>query len=215
MKRVLLADDHTLMLEGLISILEQDYEIVGTAENGRVLVEKAQVLKPDLVLLDVSMPELNGIEAARRIAKLLPASKLVFVTQQLNPEYVRAALEAGAMAYVAKQSAGNELREAVRLALAGRFYVTPLVASKEPTATPIRGWAKNPASLFGAALTPRQREVLQLIAEGTTAKEISAALSISVKTVEFHRTALMNELGLRTTAELTRYAIRQRIVTDE
>lgn len=214
MKRVLLADDHTLMLEGLVSILEQDYEIVGTAENGRVLVEKAQLLKPDLVLLDVSMPELNGIEAARRIAKLLPASKMIFVTQQLKPEYVRAALEAGAMAYVAKQSAGSELREAVRLALAGRFYVTSLVASKEPTAIPIRGWANNPALLFGAALTPRQRDVLQLIAEGKTAKEISAALSISVKTVEFHRSALMNELGLRTTAELTRYAIRQGIVTD-
>lgn len=214
MKRVLLADDHTLMLEGLISILEQDYEIVGTAENGRVLVEKAELLKPDLVLLDVSMPELNGIEGARRIAKLLPASKLVFVTQQLKPEYVRAALEAGAMAYVAKQSAGNELREAVRLALAGRFYVTSLVASKEPTAIPIRGWKNNPASLFGAALTPRQRDVLQLIAEGKTAKEISTALSISVKTVDFHRTALMNELGLRTTAELTRYAITQGIVAD-
>ena len=214
MKRVLLADDHTLMLEGLIGILKQDFEIVGTAENGRVLVEKAVLLKPDLVLLDVSMPELNGIEAARRIVKLLPTCRMVFVTQQLRPEYVRAGLEAGAMAYVAKQSAGSELREAVRLALAGRYYVTSLVASKEPTATPVRGWKTNPASLFGASLTARQREVLQLVAEGKTAKEISTSLNISAKTVEFHRNALMNVLGVRTTAELTRYAITQGIVVD-
>jgi DNA-binding NarL/FixJ family response regulator len=213
-KRVLLADDHTLMLEGLIGILEQDYEIAGTAENGRALVEQAELLRPDLVLLDVSMPELNGIEAARRISRLLPNCTLVFVTQQLKPEYVRAALDAGAVAYVAKQSAGSELREALRLALTGRFYVTPLIASREPTATPVRGWKNNPASLFGARLTPRQRDVLQLIAEGKTAKEISAALNISVKTVEFHRNSLMNELGVRTTAELTRYAITQGIVTD-
>ena len=214
MKRVLLADDHNLMLEGLIGILKQDYDIVGTAENGRTLVEQAVLLKPDVVLLDVSMPELNGIEAAGRISKLLPACRLVFVTQQLKPEYVRAALEAGAMAYVAKQSAGSELREAVRLALAGRYYVSSLVAPREPTATPVQGWKSNPASLFGARLTSRQRDVLQLVAEGKTAKEVSASLNISVKTVDYHRNALMNVLGVRTTAELTRYAISQGIVAD-
>jgi DNA-binding NarL/FixJ family response regulator len=214
MKRILLADDHNLMLEGLIGILKQEFEIVGTAENGRALVDQAVLLKPDVVLLDVSMPELNGIEAAGRISKLLPACRMVFVTQQLKPEYVRAALEAGAMAYVAKQSAGSELREAIRLALAGRYYVSTLVTPKEPTATPVHGWTRNPASLFGARLTPRQRDVLQLVAEGKTAKEVSASLNISVKTVDFHRNALMNVLGVRTTAELTRYAISQGIVAD-
>lgn len=214
MKRILLADDHNLMLEGLIGILKQDFEIVGTSQNGRDLVEKAVLLKPDVVLLDVSMPELNGMEAAARISKLLPACRLVFVTQQLRTEYVRSALDAGAVAYVAKQSAGSELLKAVRLALAGRYYVTPLVAPHEPSATPERGWSNNPASLFGARLTPRQRDVLQLVAEGKTAKEISSSLNISVKTVDFHRNALMNALGLRTTAELTRYAIVQGIVAD-
>lgn len=214
MKRVLLADDHTLMLEGLIGVLKQHYEIAGTAENGRILLEKAEHLRPDIILLDVSMPELNGIEAARRITETLPTGKLTFVTQQLNPEYVRAAFEAGAMAYVAKQSAGSELLEALRLAEAGRYYVTPLVSTKEPYMQPAPGSRTNPASLFGARLTPRQREVLQLIAEGKTAKEISAVLHISAKTVEFHRNCIMNELGLRTTAELTRYAIAQGMVSD-
>lgn len=214
MKRLLLADDHTLMLEGLIGVLKHHYEIVGTAENGRVLLEEAERLRPDIILLDVSMPELNGIEAARRIREQFPATKLIFVTQQLNPEYVRAAFEAGAMAYVAKQSAGTELLDAIRLVEAGRYYATPLVATKEPHVTSLRGTTKNPASLFGARLTPRQREVLQLIAEGRTAKEISAALNISTKTVEFHRNSIMNELSLRTTAELTRYAITQGIVAD-
>ena len=214
MKRVLLADDHTLMLEGLIGVLKQHYEIVGTAADGRSLIEQAVRLQPDLILLDVSMPGLNGIEAARKLHEQVPSAKMVFVTQQLNPEYVRAAFEAGAMAYVAKQSAATELLEAVRLAAAGRYYATPLVATKEPHLAPVRGTKTNPAALFGATLTPRQREVLQLIAEGKTAKEISAALHISAKTVEFHRNAIMNALSLRTTAELTRYAITQGIVTD-
>ena len=214
MKRVLLADDHCLMLEGLIGILKHEYEIAGTAENGRVLLEQARHLKPDLVLLDVSMPELNGIEAARKLQEIAPEAKVVFVTQQLNPEYVRAAFQAGAMAYVAKQSAGRELLEALKLALEGRYYVTPLVSPREGHAAPLRGARTNPAPLFGARLTPRQREVLQLIAEGKSGKEISAALNISVKTVEFHRNAIVKALSLRTTAELTRYAIAQGIVAD-
>lgn len=214
MKRVLLADDHTLMLEGLIGVLRPHYEIVGTAENGRILLQEAKRLKPDIILLDVSMPELNGIEAARRLKEELPGARLVFVTQQLRPEYVHAALEAGALAYVAKQSAGRELLEALRMAEAGGYYVTPLVPTKDPHLCAVPGAKTNPASLFGTRLTARQREVLQLIAEGKTAKEISAILHISPKTVEFHRNAIMNELALRTTAELTRYAVTQGIVAD-
>jgi DNA-binding NarL/FixJ family response regulator len=213
-KRVLLADDHTLMLDGLIGILKREYEIAGTAENGRVLLEQARRVKPDLILLDVSMPELNGIETARKLQETAPEAKVVFVTQQLNPEYVRAAFQAGAMAYVAKQSAGSELLEALRLAMAGRYYVTPLVSPRDAQGLPTRAAKGNPGSLFGARLTPRQREVLQLIAEGKSGKEISIALNISVKTVEFHRNAIANALSLRTTAELTRYAIAQGIVAD-
>src|SRR5690242_6051428 len=143
MKRVLLADDHTLMLEGLIGILHDDYEIVGTAENGRALLRVAERLQPDLILLDISMPELNGIEAARRMCDLLPKSKLIFLTQQLKPEYVRAALEIGVMAYVAKQSASDDLKEAIRLAELGRYYVTPLVACKDQYQTPAHAWRSN------------------------------------------------------------------------
>lgn len=214
MKRVLLADDHTLMLEGLIRILRHEYEIAGTAENGRALLEQARRVKPDLILLDVSMPELNGIETARKLQEMVPEAKVVFVTQQLNPEYVRAAFQAGAVAYVSKQSAGSELLDALRMAMAGRYYVTPLVSPREPHDLTLRNSRANPGALFGARLTPRQREVLQLIAEGKSAKEISSALNISVKTVEFHRNAIANALSLRTTAELTRYAITQGIVAD-
>lgn len=214
MKRILLADDHVLMLEGLIGLLKRDYEIAGTAQNGRELLDLAERLHPDIVLLDVSMPELNGIEAARRIRAALPHIKIVFVTQQLNPEYCQAALQAGAIGYVAKQSAGSELLNALRLAEQGRSYVTPLIPSKTQCVQSDPGRRGSPAALFGGRLTPRQREVLQLIAEGRSGKEIAAELSISAKTVEFHRNAIMDELSMRTTAELTRYAIAQGIVSD-
>ncbi len=214
MKRVLLADDHSLMLEGLAGLLRTEFEIAGSVSNGRAVVEEAERLKPDLVVLDISMPELNGMEAARRIRRQVPSAKLVFVTQQLDPAYVRAAFEVGAMGYVAKQSAANELRHALRLALVGRFYVTPLVQSRDPHLTSTRSDRLNPGAMFGRQLTVRQRETLQLIAEGKSAKEIASALNISVKTVEFHRNALMNELGIRTTAELTRYALSHGIVGD-
>lgn len=211
MKRLLLADDHGLMLEGLSRLLSGEFDIVGTATNGRTLVAEAERLRPDVVVLDIGMPELNGIEAARRVNKSMPHCKIVFVTQQLDPAYVHAAFSAGAMAYVAKQSASTELVDAIKRALRDHYYVTPLVSAKasefasmDPT--------RNPSKYFGSSLTPRQREVLQLVAEGKTTKEISLALHISPKTVEFHRNSLMDELGVRTTAELTRYAILHGIV---
>lgn len=211
-KRLLLADDHALMLEGLLRLLSGEFEVVGTVTNGRALLEEAKRLNPDAVVLDVSMPELNGIEAARRLSTLLPATKLIFVTQQLDPAYLHAAFAAGAMAYVAKQSAAKELVDAIRMALDDRYYVTPLVEQAAAQTSPLHP-AKNPAEMFGAELTPRQREVLQLVAEGKSTKEISAALNISVKTVEFHRNNLMDELGVRTIAELTRYALSRGIIT--
>lgn len=210
-KTILIADDHTLMLEGLVRLLSAEFEVVGTAPNGRVVLEEAERLKPDVVVLDVGMPELNGIEAARRLTKALPSAKIVFVTQQLAPAYLHAAFAAGAKAYVAKQSATSELISAIKMALEDRFYVTPhagVEAARLANLNP----KKNPAEMFGARLTPRQREVLQLVAEGKSTKQISAALNISSKTVEFHRNSLMDELGLRSIAELTRFAVSQGIV---
>jgi DNA-binding NarL/FixJ family response regulator len=209
--RLLLADDHGLMLEGLARLLAGEFEIVGTAANGRELLAQAEQLNPDVVVLDVGMPEMNGIEAARRLAKLLPSAKVVFVTQRLDRAYLHAAFSAGAMGYVTKQSAANELVEAIRSALQGRYYV-PRLAGEAAERFASLDRTRNPAEMFGSRLTPRQREVLQLVAEGKTAKEISAALNISVKTVEFHRNSLMDELGIRTTAELTRYAVSRGIV---
>lgn len=210
-KRLLLADDHELMLEGLLRLLSGEFEIVGTVTNGRAVLEEAKRLNPDVIVLDVSMPELNGIEAARRLSTMLPSAKIVFVTQQLDPAYVHAAFAAGAMGYVAKQSAAKDLVDAIRMALSHRYYVTPLVSHAETEAYDGKA-NKNPAELFGAELTPRQREVLQLVAEGKSTKEISAALNISIKTVEFHRNNLMDELGVRSIAELTRYALSRGII---
>lgn len=211
-KTILLADDHTLMLEGLVRLLGTEFSVVGTAPNGRVVLEEAQRLQPDVIVLDVGMPELNGIEAARRLAKAVPSAKIVFVTQQLAPAYLHAAFAAGAKAYVAKQSAANELITAIRTAIADRYYVTPLAGEQAAEFTSIHP-QQNPAEMFGAKLTPRQREVLQMVAEGKSTKEISAALGISAKTVEFHRNSLMDELGLRSIAELTRYAIAQGMIS--
>jgi DNA-binding NarL/FixJ family response regulator len=210
-KRLLIADDHGLMLEGLSRLLSGEFEIVGTATDGRTLVAEAERLHPDVVVLDIGMPELNGIEAARQVSKSLPDCRIVFVTQQLDPAYVHAAFTSGARAYVAKQSASSELVEAIRRALSDHYYVTPLVGSKAAELLALHP-NRNPSEFFASALTPRQREVLQLVAEGKTTKEISSALHISPKTVEFHRNSLMDELGVRTTAELTRYAIARGIV---
>jgi DNA-binding NarL/FixJ family response regulator len=211
-KRLLIADDHQLLLEGLSRLLGNEYEIVGTAQDGRDLLAQAIQLEPDLVVLDIAMPEMNGIEAARRLNRLLPSTKIVFVTQRIDPAYMHAAFAAGAMGYVAKQSASTELVTAIQLALQDRYYVTPL-AGEEATQFTALHPKTNPMEMFGAELTPRQREVLQLVAEGKSSKEISAALNISVKTVEFHRNSVMDELGVRTIAELTRYAILRGIIS--
>lgn len=211
LKRVLIADDHGLMLEGLVHLLASEFAVVGTVSNGRALLLEAERLRPDVIVIDIGMPEMNGIEAARRLSKSLPSAKLVIVTQQLDPAYLHAAFSVGAKAYVAKQSAGRELVHAIRMALRDSFYVTPL-AGEEATNLLTLDPKRNPAGMFGARLTPRQREVLQLVAEGKTTKQISAVLNISPKTVEFHRNSLMDELGVRTTAELTRYALTRGIV---
>jgi DNA-binding NarL/FixJ family response regulator len=208
--RILIADDHALVAEGLKGLLAESYEIVGISSNGRSLLDDAATLKPDVIVLDVGMPELNGIDAAVQLGKILPSAKLVFVTQQVDVQYLRAAFRAGATGYVAKQSATRELLIAIQKALSGEIYVTPLLKDALPDLSLKE--LRQSSDVFAKDLTPRQREVLQLVAEGKTIKEISSALQISPKTVEFHKNALMNEIGLRTTAELTRYAISRGLI---
>ena len=210
--RILIADDHTLVAEGIAKIISPFYDVVGIARNGRVMLDDAHRLKPDLVCLDVSMPEMNGIQTAVQLAEQLPKLKIIFVTQQLDLTYVRAAFRAGASGYVSKQSASNEILTAIQEVLRGATFITPLLA-EELLMSPDE-LARDPRRAFADPLTDRQRQVLQLIAEGKTIKEISDALAISPKTVEFHKSCLMNELGLRTTAELTRYAVAHNIVSD-
>jgi DNA-binding NarL/FixJ family response regulator len=208
--RVLIGDDHPLIIEGLRSVLSRDFEIAGVATNGRDLVSEAQRLKPDAVLLDIAMPILNGMEAARQIKTLMSGTKVLFVTQKADREYVRAAFAMGASAYVLKDAVATEAIPALRAALAGRYHVTPSLLAGVPQSFFTSG--QNPSQLFGAKLTPRQREVLQLVAEGKSNKEIAGVLNVSLKTVDFHKARLMDELDLHTTAELTRYALEQGIV---
>jgi DNA-binding NarL/FixJ family response regulator len=203
-RTLLIADDHPLMAEGIARLLAGEYDILGLSSNGRQLLADAASLRPDMIVLDISMPDLNGIEAARRLRELDPAVKLIFVTQQLDPQYLKAAFRAGASAYVVKQSVSKELVQAVRQVAAGMCYVTPFL--EEAVGFAPVSELRRPAPHSGE-LTNRQKEVLQLVAEGKSAREIATALNIAPKTVEFHKKSLMDQTGLRTTAELTRYAI--------
>lgn len=202
--RVLLADDHTLVLEGFRRIVEQRCEVVGAVEDGRALLEAAVRLRPDLILLDISMPLLNGVDAGRQLKKLLPDAKLIFVTMHADPAYVSEAFKAGASAYLLKRSAARELDQAIEAVLKGQYFVTSLLTRELVT-----GLSSEEGGMFSQRqeLTPRQREVLQLIAEGRMIKEIAALLNISPKTVEFHKAQIIFHLNLRTTAELTKYAL--------
>ena len=208
--RLILADDHALILEGLRSLLAAEFDIVAVALDGRELVQQVELLQPDAVLLDIAMPLLNGIEAARQIKKLVPKTKLLFVTQNPDREYVQVALRLGASGYVLKQSAVRDVVNALHEIFDGGFYVSPLLRRGIPEVLIKPG--QNPSELFGVALTPRQRQVLQLVAEGKSTKETAAILNISVKTVDFHKAGIMEEVGVRTTAELTRYAIEHGII---
>ena len=202
--RVLLVDDHTMVLDGFRKLLEDRCEIVGVAEDGRTLLRMAQELQPEIVTLDISMPQLNGVDAARKLKKILPRTKLIFVTMHADPAYVNEAFKAGASGYLLKRSAGSELLQAIQSVMDGQCYVTPLVA-KGLVQSVISGG--KPVVLRDKSLTERQREVLQLVAEGMTVKQIASALDLSPKTVEFHKSQIMTQLDLHTTAELTKYAL--------
>ena len=207
--RILLGDDHSLLLKGIKSLLETHYEIAGSVENGRALVESALRLRPDLVILDISMPILNGIDAAREIKKELPSVKLIFLTMHSNAIYLRKSLEAGASGYVLKSGAAEELLTAIEEARRGRIYVTPHFC--EDVLETIRKWPERSAR-SSLELTDRQRQILQLIAEGKQSKQIAEIVHVSVKTVEFHRSRLMTKLGARSIAELTRFAIQEGLI---
>lgn len=201
--RVMLADDHTLVLEGLSKLLQSDVELVGSASSGSEAVEMAATLQPDILLMDISMPGMNGIDAAKKLKERAPNVKVVAVTMHNSPTYLRESLKAGMMGYVLKQSAASELGAAVQTVMRNERYVTPLLSDQA---------AQGTVEESDRALTSRQRQVLQLIAQGCIAKEIAARLGISVRTAEFHRVSIMQKLGLHTTAQLTRYALEHGII---
>jgi len=209
--RVLLADDHKIVVEGLRGLLEPEFELVGTVEDGRALVAAAQELNPDVIVVDVSMPLLNGIEAAQQLKKANSQAKYIFLTMLLHASYATRALEAGASGYVLKHSAPSELVQAIREALRGRVYVTPLIA-KDVLQT-LMDESHGIRRRGHLELTPRQREVLQLVGEGHSAKEIATILHISTRTVEFHKYRIMEDLNLRTNAELIQYAVKNGIAS--
>lgn len=206
--RILLADDHSLVAAGLCKLLETDFDLVGAVGDGRALVAAARKENPDVILLDISMPLLNGVEAARQLRVALPAAKLIFVTVHSDSPYVVEAFRAGASGYLLKRSAAAELVTAIREVMLGNLYVTPLIGKST-----LEGILRV-AERRGPLLSARQREVLQLVAEGHSAKEIAEILRISQKTVEFHKSWIMKKLDLHSTAELTRYALEQRIANN-
>jgi DNA-binding NarL/FixJ family response regulator len=207
--KVVLADDHTIVAEGLKALLAPEFEIVATVDNGRAAIRAARDFKPAVIVLDISMPLLNGIDTARAIRKFDPKIKIVFLTMHNELGYVQEAFDAGALGYVIKHSASIDLLLAIRRALLGLTYVTPEVAKNGIDAVPGRSRrARKPS----AQLTSRQREVLQLVAEGRSAKEAAAILNLSSRTVEFHKYRIMQQLGLKTAAQLTQFAIKHKII---
>lgn len=209
--RILLADDHTLLLDGIRLMLEPEFDLVGAVEDGQALLVAAKKLKPEIILLDISMPLLNGIDAAHQLRKIVPSAKLIFVTMHADPDFVTEAFRAGASGYVLKRAAATELLAAIHEVLKGNHYVSPQVTRNTLELL----IASHAPSSISDRLTPRQREVLQLVAEGKSRKEIAAVLGLSVKTVEFHKATLARELNLRSTADFTRYAIEHGVITSE
>ena len=207
--RVLLADDHRIVAEGLQGLLEPEFELIGIVEDGRALLTAAEKLRPDVIVADISMPLLNGIEAVRQIKRTNEKIRVVFLTMHPDVTYAASAFEAGASGYVLKHSAPSELITAIQTALRGKTYVTPLLAGELMHFYKERPNQRDELS----KLSPRQREVLQLLAEGHSAKEIASILNISARTVEFHKYRMMEALGLKSAAELIRYAVKHGIAT--
>jgi len=205
--RVLLADDHALLLAAFEKLLADQCEVVGVVSDGRALVDAAERLRPDVIVLDIAMPLLNGLDAGRQIKQKLREVRLVFLTMNEDPALAAEAFRAGASAYLLKRSAASELSTALDEVMRGRSYVTPLMTGGMVEALLDRGKGAQPVGL-----TPRQREVLQLLAEGRSMKEVATVLNLTPRTVAFHKYEMMKQLGITSTAELIQYAVRQHIV---
>ena len=206
--RIILADDHLMLAEAFVHLLAADYDVLGSVANGRDLVEMAKRQKPDVVIVDISMPLLNGLDAGRQIKLAVPDVKVIFLTVNEDPDLVAEAFRCGASGYVLKNCAVSELTEAIKQVLRGHSYVTPLI-----TGEMVQSLLKGPG--HGTArtnLTPRQREVLQLLAEGRSMKLVARILDISPRTVAFHKYRIMEALQAKTNAELIHYAIKNKIV---
>jgi DNA-binding NarL/FixJ family response regulator len=203
------ADDHRLLREAFVKLLEPDCDVVGAVADGRALLEAAPRLRPDIVILDIAMPQLNGLDAARQLKRVMPGVKVIFLTVNEDPDLAAEAFRAGGSGFVLKNSAASELLQAIQDVSQGRSYVTPL-ATRDMVDTLLR----RPESAGEAhELSPRQREVLQLLAEGRTMKEIANILKITARTVAFHKYSMMQGLGIKTSAELVQFAIKKRIVS--
>ena len=206
--RILLADDHTMICVGLAKLLEPQYEVVGSVEDGRALLKAAGELKPDLVVLDIGIPLLNGLDAARELKKRTPHIRLIFLTMETDSFIAAEAFRAGAVAYLLKTSRPAEILQAVHNAVRGVSYVTPQIG---------RGienlFVRNPTAEAPKQLTSRQREVLQMLAEGRSMKEIAYILEIAHRTVRFHKYQIMEELGFTTNSDLVKYAMRHGMIS--
>ena len=208
--RLLLADDHAIVADGLRYLLESEFDLIGVVGDGASLVETANKLKPDVIVTDISMPKLSGIEAARRLKAAGSSAKVIFLTMHMDVEVATEALRAGASGYVLKHSATHTLSHAIWEALKGRQFISPRIAENVKLNVMASSQRRDGSAI---RLTSREREVLQLVAEGHTIRVISDMLKITTRTVEFHKTNIMDKLGLRTTADLTQYAISNRIIT--
>jgi DNA-binding NarL/FixJ family response regulator len=205
--RLLLADDHTLIVEAFTKLLESEFEIAGTATDGLELLKNAPELRPDVVILDLNMPRLNGMEAGRQLKQILPLTKIVVLTMGEDFEFAAQALRQWASAYLLKKSAASELVRAIREVLKGRTYVTPRVARRL-----LEEFVRDPRPDHATHLTKRQKEVLQLLAEGHTMRQVAVLLDISARTVAFHKYQMMQEHGLKTQSDIVMFAIKQRVV---
>jgi DNA-binding NarL/FixJ family response regulator len=207
--RILIADDHTLVAEAFKRLIEPDYEVVKMVADGRSLLTSAMELKPDLVLLDLGMPLLNGLDAGLELKKLLPKTKLIVLTMNQDADVASKALRQWASGYLLKKSAGVELKKAISEVLRGHSYVTPSIAQKL-----MDEFIRDPHPDRTKELTQRQRQVLQLLAEGRSMKEAAAILDIAVRTIAFHKYRIMEDFGLKTNADLVRFALREHIISE-
>jgi DNA-binding NarL/FixJ family response regulator len=209
--RILVADDHSIILAGVRSLVEPAWELIGHVQDGGSLVETALKLRPDLIIVDIGLPVLNGIDAAKQIRKAWPEAKILFLTMHANLMYFRGAMRAGGSGYVLKSSAAEELQPAIRRILKGQVYVS---AAFGPDAFEILQTPSGRPATSTAQMTARQRQVLQLVAEGRTNNEIAEILKVTVKTVQFHRGQIMRKLGVHSAVKLTQFAVREGLIPE-